>query len=233
MNRQLLFQNNNSKSLFNKTCRLTNSMNSIGLKAFNNWGGITYEDILNNYPKEIVEKCWNVFSRCVIENYLGGKGTFIKGFGTFNLTNIEIDLDGTTNINLVEQKKRYPVFIVSNEFIDYIKSGIYTEKSGLIQYMQTKSGYMPIVKINYAKISYGVNISKEECFTIINSIIKNMGDKIRRGIFKEKEMKDLGIFIYKENIFGMKFNKEIINDISLKTEKKNLEKIYFLKYQKN
>ena len=221
MNRQLLFQNNNSKSLFNKTCRLTNSMNSIGLKAFNNWGGITYEDILNNYPKEIVEKCWNVFSRCVIENYLGGKGTFIKGFGTFNLTNIEIDLDGTTNINLVEQKKRYPVFIVSNEFIDYIKSGIYTEKSGLIQYMQTKSGYMPIVKINYAKISYGVNISKEECFTIINSIIKNMGDKIRRGIFKEKEMKDLGIFIYKENIFGMKFNKEIINDISLKTEKLN------------
>ena len=78
MNRQLLFQNNNSKSLFNKTCRLTNSMNSIGLKAFNNWGGITYEDILNNYPKEIVEKCWNVFSRCVIENYLGGKGTFNK-----------------------------------------------------------------------------------------------------------------------------------------------------------
>ena len=72
-------------------------------------------------------------------NYLGGKDTFIKGLGTFTLTNIEIDLDGITNKNLCDTKKRYPVFMVSNEFIDYIKSGIYTEKSGLIQHMQTKN----------------------------------------------------------------------------------------------
>ena len=221
MNRQLLFSKKDSKSLFNKTCRLTNSMNYIGLKAFNNWGGITYEDILNNYPKETIEKCWNGLSRCVIENYLGGKGTFIKGFGTFNLTNIEVDLDGTTNKNLVDLKKRYPVFIVSNEFIDYIKSGIFTEKSGLIQYMQTKTGYMPIVKVNYAKISYGVNISKEECYTIISSIIKSMADKIRRGLFKEKEMKNLGVFVSKENIFGMKFDKDLIDNAILKTDKLN------------
>ena len=222
MNHQILFLNKkDSNSLFNKTCRLTNSMNSIGIKAFNKWGGITYEDILNNYPKEIINKCWNCLSRFIIENYLGGKGTFIKAFGTFTLTNIEIDLDGTTNKKLYDTKKRFPVFIVSNEFIDYIKSGIYTEKSGLIQYMQTKIGYIPIVKANYAKISYGVNISKEECFTIITSIIKNMADKIRRGIFKEKEMEDLGIFIIKENIFGMKFNKDIIENCALKTQKLN------------
>ena len=222
MNRQLLFSNKKiSKSLFNKTSKLTNSMNSIAFKTFNNWGGITYEDILSNYPKETIGKCWNCLSRLIIENYSGGKGTFIKGFGTFTLTNIEIDLDGTTNKKLYENKKRYPVFIVSKEFIDYIKSGIFTEKSGLIQYMQTKNGYIPIVKVNYAKISYGVNISKEECFTIINSIIKDMADKIRRGIFKEKEMKDLGTFIAKENIFGMKFNKTIIDNFILKTQKLN------------
>ena len=222
MNRQLLFPNKKlSKSLFNKTCKLTNSMNSIAFKTFNKWGGITYGDILTNYPKDIVDKCWNCLSRFIIENYLGGKGTYIKGFGTFTLTNIEIDLDGTTNKNLYESKKRYPVFIVSNEFIDYIKSGIFTEKSGLIQYMQTKTGYLPIIKINYAKISYGVNISKEECFTIINSIIKNMADQIRRGIFQEKEMKDLGVFISKGNIFGMKFNQKIIDNFSLKTQKLN------------
>ena len=222
MSRQLLFSNRKiSKTLFDNTSKLTNSMNAIGYKTFNNWGGITYEDILSNYPKKIIDNCWNCLSRLIIENYLGGKGTYIKGFGTFTSTNIEIDLDGTTNKNLYDTKKRYPVFIVSKEFIDYIKSGIYTEKSGLIQYEQTKNGYIPIVKVNYAKISYGVNISKEECFTIISSIIKNMADKIRRGIFKEKEMKDLGMFIAKENIFGMKFDKKIIGDCNLKTQKLN------------
>ena len=159
--------------------------------------------------------------RFIIENYLGGKGTFIKGLGTFTLTNIEIDLDGTTNKNLCDTKKRYPLFMVSNEVIDYIKTGIYTEKSGLIQYMQTKNGYLPIVKVNYAKISYGVNISKEEYYTIISSIVKNMADKIRRGIFKEKELKDLGTFILKDDIFGMKFNKQVTDDFILKTHKLN------------
>ena len=174
MNRQLLFSKKTiSNNLFSKTCRLTNSMNSLAYKTFNNWGGITYEDILSNYPQETINKCWDCLARLIIENYLGGKGTYIKGFGTFTLTNIEFDLDGTTNKDLYDNKKRFPVFIVSNEFIDYIKSGIYTEKSGLIHYSQKKIGYLPIVKVNYAKISYGVNISKEECFTIINSIFKD------------------------------------------------------------
>ena len=222
MNRQLLFSNKAfSKDMFSKTSRLTNSMNALAYKSFNNWGVITYEDILSNYPKETIDKCWDCLGRFIIENYLGGKGTFIKGLGTFTLTNIEIDLDGTTNKNLCDTKKRYPVFMVSNEFIDYIKTGIYTEKSGLIQYMQTKNGYLPIVKVNYAKISYGVNISKEECYTIISSIVKNMADKIRRGIFKEKELKDLGTFILKDDIFGMKFNKQVTDDFILKTHKLN------------
>ena len=222
MERQLLFsKKNNSKNLFSKTCRLTNSINSMAYKTFSNWGGITYEDILSNYPKETIDKCWYFLARSIIENYLGGKGTYIKGLGTFTLTNIETDLDGTTNKQLYENKRRYPVFIVSNEFIDYIKAGIFTEKSGLIQYMQTKIGNLPIVKVNYAKISYGVNICKEECFNIISSIIKNMADKIRRGIFKDKEMKELGVFLVKEDVFGMKFNNNIIDEFSLKTQKLN------------
>ena len=222
MNRQLLFSNRAIlKDKLFKTSRLTNSMNALGYKTFNNWGVITYEDILSNYPKETIDKCWECLIRFIVENYLGGKGTFIKGLGTFTLTNIETDLDGTTNKTLCDSKKRYPVFLVSSEFIDYIKTGIYTEKSGIIQYKQTKNGYLPIVKVNYAKISYGANISKEECYTIISSIIKNMANQIRRGIFKEKEMKDLGVFLLKDDIFGMKFNKKITDDFILKTHKLN------------
>ena len=48
-----------------------------------------------------------------------------------------------------------------------------------------------------------------------------MADQIRRGIFQEKEMKDLGVFISKGNIFGMKFNQKIIDSISLKTQQLN------------
>ena len=139
MHRQLSVPKKNfSKYIFNKTSRLTNSINSLAYKTFNNLGGLTYSDILSNYPKEILDNCWNCLSKFIIENYLGGKGTFIKGLGTFTLTNIEIDIDCTTNKDLNENKKRFPVFIVSKEFIDYIKSGIFTEKSGLIQYTQKK-----------------------------------------------------------------------------------------------
>ena len=171
-----------------RTSRLTNSMNLIGYNSFNKWGGISLQDILSYYPQDIINKCWENLSRFIIENYQSGKGTFIKGLGTFTFTNVEYSLEGTTNEYERDIKRRRPVFIVSNEFIDYLKPGIYTEKSGLLYFIQPVNNNIPIVKINYAKISYGTNICKEECVNIILSVIKEMGDQIRRGIFKEKKL---------------------------------------------
>jgi hypothetical protein len=61
-----------------------------------------------------------------------------------------------------------------------------------------------------------------------------MVDKIRRDIFKEKELKVLGAFILKDDIFGMKFNKQVTDDFILKTLKSNEMKknIRFLWKQK-
>ena len=100
-----------------KTAKLTNSMNSTYLRSFNQWGGVSYADILSNYPEDMINACWNNLSRFILENYQAGKGTMIKGFGTFTFTNVEYSLEGTTNQYDRDIKKRKPVFIVSTEFV--------------------------------------------------------------------------------------------------------------------
>ena len=228
MNRQLPFFTYGSPLQYKKSARLTNSVNALGLRTFNNWGGINYQEILSNYPKEIIDQCWLNLSRCIIENYHAGKGTSIKGFGTFTFTNVEYNLEGTTNQYIRDIKPRYPVFLVSNEFVDYLKPGIYTEKSGLIYYTQKLNNKVPIIKLNLAKISYGANISKEECFTILSSTIKLMADQIRRKMYNNnKYLPDLGLFINRGNIFGVRFDYNLIDSIPLQTQrlihtKKNL-----------
>jgi hypothetical protein len=119
-----------------KTAKLTNSMNSTYLKSFNQWGGVSYADILSNYPEEMINACWDNLSRSILENYQSGKGTMIKGFGTFTFTNVEYSLEGTNNQYYRDIKRRKPVFIVSTEFVEYLKPGMYTKKGGLLYYTQ-------------------------------------------------------------------------------------------------
>ena len=95
-------------------------------------------------------------------------------------------------------------------------------------YTQKINNNISIVKVNYAILSYGINISKEEYVTIVTSIIKNIGDEIRRGVFKGKYMENLGTLIQKGNVFGMRFDLNIYNKTSLKTNelfhtKKNIK----------
>ena len=228
MNRQLPFFRYGNQKQFNKTARMTNSVNVMGLRSFNNWGGINYQEILSNYPNEVIDKCWLNLSRSIIENHHSGKGTFIKGLGTFTFTNVEYNLEGTTNQYDRDIKPRVPLFLVSNEFIDYLKPGIFTEKSGLIYYTQKLNNKVPIIKVNYAKISYGANISKEECFTIISSTIKFMADQIRRKVYNNnKVLPGVGLFINRGNIFGVRFDYNLMDNTALQTQrlvhtKKNL-----------
>jgi hypothetical protein len=219
-------QNNFTRSSSNKpynnfknTARLTNSVNLTAFRAFNNWGGMSYADILSTYPPHLIEKAWNYLAREVIENYQMGKGTFIKGFGTFTFTDVEFSLEGTTNQYSRDIKRRRPVFIVSNEFIDYLKPAIYTNVGGLIPYNQKIYSNVSIVKINYASLSYGINVSKEEYMNILNTLIKKIGDDIRRREFKNKYFPNVGVFLIRNDLFGMKFEDEIYNESSLKNNK--------------
>ena len=202
-----------------KTAKLTNSMNSTYLKTFNQWGGISYADILSNYPEDMIDACWNNLSRFILENYQAGKGTMIKGFGTFTFTNVEYSLEGTTNQYDRDIKKRKPVFIVSTELVEYLKPGMYNKKGGLLYYTQKINNSVSIVKVNYAKISYGLNISKEECYTILSTTFKLIGDQIRRGEYVPKYMQDLGLLVLRGHIFGMQFNDNLFENLSQKTQK--------------
>ena len=74
------------------------------------------EKILEEFTQEELDACWEALCINIIQNYQKGKGTFIKGFGTFTFKNPELNLEGTTNGIFRDKKLRYPIFIVSKEF---------------------------------------------------------------------------------------------------------------------
>ena len=195
------------------TAKLSNSINTIGFSAFNSRGTITRHDILSSYSQESLNKVWKALTTVVIKNYQSGKGTFIKGLGTFTFTNIEYNLEGTTNQFQRDIKLRRPVFIMSPEFIDSFRPGQYTKAGGLIYYTQKQNNSISVVKLNFAELSYGVSITKEEFGTVLNHLIRDMADQIKEGNFKPREMPGLGVFMVRANVFGMKFINEFNNEV--------------------
>ena len=101
------------------TAKLSNTINNIGFGAFNHKGEINHADMLTSYSPKILQESWIQFSNFIKKNYEAGKGTNIKGFGVFTFTNPEYNLEGTTNQYKRDLKLRRPVFIVSNEFLDF------------------------------------------------------------------------------------------------------------------
>ena len=208
----------------NKTAKLSNTVNGIGFGAFNHKGIINRKDILNSYNKKILEETWIQLSTYIRKNYESGKGTFIKGFGTFTYCNPEYNLEGTTNQYTRDLKLRRPIFIVSKEFLDYLKPGQFTKNGGLIYYTQQKNNNVNINKINYSEIAFSLNISKEECNGIIKNIIGEMADQIKENKFVSRQLPGVGIILIRGNIFGIKFYDDLTTDIYKKTEKLNLNR---------
>ena len=206
----------------NKTAKLSNTINGIGFGAFNHNGIINRKDILSSYNQKILEETWIQLSNYIRKNYQCGKGTFIKGFGTFTFCNPEYNLEGTTNQYKRDLKLRRPIFIVSKEFLDYLKPGQFTKNGGLIYYTQQKNNNVNVNKINYSEIAFSLNMSKEECNQIIKNIIGEMSDQIKNNKFVSRLLPGVGIILIRGNIFGVKFNDEFTTDIYKQTEKLNL-----------
>ena len=94
---------------------LCNQINKKGLIMANNGKKINRGIMLSNYTKEIIKDCWESLTINVIQNYEKGKGTFIKGFGTFTYKRQCLNLEGTTNEYYRDKKNDEPVFIISKE----------------------------------------------------------------------------------------------------------------------
>ena len=213
-----------SPDKYGHTSKLSNTINNIGFGAFNHKGEINHTDILNSYSSKILEDTWTQVSNFIKKNYESGKGTIIKGFGTFTFMNPEYNLEGTTNQYKRDLKLRRPVFIVSNEFLDFLKPGQFTKRGGLIYYTQKLNNKVSLVKFNFTELAFSLNISKEECKNIITTIIKDMADQIILRRFKSRELPGLGIILIRGNILGVKFYSEFNLETYKKVEKLNFTK---------
>ena len=213
-------------SLNNLSSRLSNTLNEKGYTAINHHGMVNRNQILNSYDQEILKESWIQLCNYIHRNYETGKGTYIKGFGTFTFMDPEISSEGMTNQieRDIKIKLRKPVFIVSEEFSDLIQPGIFNDKDGLIPYIQKKYKSVNIKKINYNEISLSLNISRDECFQIIKNIFLDMSEQIKKKKFISRELPQIGIILLKDNILGVKFNDDLINEICERPEKLILQK---------
>ena len=207
-----------------KTADLCNTLNSNGLKLANSLYILDRKDFINTYSQEVIDACWKSLSINIIQNYQRGKGTFIKGLGTFTYKSSSINLEGTTNQFIRDKRPRVPIFIISKELNDKFCAGEYTKQNGIIYYTQKESKDISIVKLNLAEISYSLSISKEEVGHLLKHLIGHVTDSIIKRTFKSKILPGLGVLLSKNNIIAVKFDDNFIFDNKGKNQLLNFTK---------
>jgi Ca2+-binding EF-hand superfamily protein len=211
---------------FSSTTKLKPTLDYYGntMKRMQSSGPFKREDILKNFSLDLIENVWSIFSKSILKNYQSGKGTVIPKFGVFTYTNVEVNLEGTTNQHSRDLKARKPVFIVSSEFVEKLRPGIFTLNNGVTYYSQKQNGNVGHVRISYAEMSYSMSLKKEEVTTIMDNTIKLIADSILRGEFRNKEMPGLGTILLRGNILAVKFDESLVENVKFIPQKLNLTK---------
>ena len=220
---------NRIQILRNKASKISPKSKGGEKTKINHSSIINRKEILSSFDQNLLKESWIQLCNYIRKNYLTGKGTYIKGFGTFTFLDPEVNLEGTTNQYQRDLKKRRPVFLVSPEFSEFIKPGIFSKNNGFMPFIQKNYNRVNIKITNYNEIAISLNISKDECFEIFKHIISDLGEQVKMNNFISKELPGIGILIIKDSICGVKFNEEFVNEICDKTEKLFLMKktLYF------
>ena len=182
------------------------------------------EIILSKFTQKDLDSCWESLSINIIQNYQRGKGTSIKGFGTFTYKGPEVNLEGVTNEIIKDKKERLPVFLVSKEFNENLKPGEYTKEYGIRYFTSKENKNIPIANLNYSEIAFSLSMSKDKVFEIIKNLIQHISDAILKKKFKNKLMPGLGVLLLKQNILAVKFEENFENNIKDKNRKLNIMK---------
>ena len=198
---------------------LCNQINRKVLILANKGKKISRNAMLSNYTKRSINDCWESLTINVMQNYEKGKGTVIKGFGTFTFKRQFLNLEGTTNEYFRDKREDEPVFIVSKELNKNCLPGEYTQSNTIRYFIQKENKNIPLAPLNYSEIAFRLSMSKDEVENIISNLIRNIGDSISEGTFKNKIFPKLGILFIKYNIIAMKFNDEFVNKIKDKNPK--------------
>ena len=173
------------------------------------------EKVLEKYTQEELDSCWEALCISIIQNYQRGKGTFIKGFGTFTYKNPELNLEGTTNEMIRDKKLRYPIFIVSKEFNPNVRPGEFNPVSGIRYFITKENKNINIINLNYSEIAFSLSMPKDKVSNIIKCLITYINESIVNKTFKNKQMGLLGNLILntKLNILAVKFDENFEKSI--------------------
>ena len=166
---------------------------------------LSSEKILEKYPQEELDACWDALCINIIQNYQRGKGTFIKNFGTFTYKCPEINLEGTTNELFRDKKNRNPIFLVSKEFNINLSPGEYNKVSGVRYYTSKENKKINIINLNYSEIAFSLNMPNDKVINIIKCLLCHINEAIEKKKFRNKRMGLLGDLILKHNILAVKF----------------------------
>ena len=207
-----------SRSTIIENVIISDQINKKGLALIKRGKKINRGIILGNYTEEIIKNCWESLTINIIQNYEKGKGTFIKGFGTFTYKRQFVNLEGTTNEYFRDKREDQPVFIVSRELNKNCLPGEFTQLNTIKYFNQRENKNIPIIPLNYSEIAFRLSMNKDEVETIITNLIKNIGDSISEGKFKNKIFPKLGILFLKYNIVAIKFNEEFVDKIKDKNQ---------------
>ena len=192
----------NKKEMISKTtviedANLCNTINKKGLFMANKGKKINRSVMLSNYTKEIINDCWESLTINVIQNYEKGKGTNIKGFGTFTYKRECVNLEGTTNEYFRDKRESQPVFILSKEFNKCCLPGEFTQLNAIRYYKPKENKNIPIfisknkklkeVEENIKKDTYDSCVKKFKKYKIStvtisskNEIVNNLIDLLER-----------------------------------------------------
>ena len=89
-----------------------------------------------------------------------------------------------------------PVFLVSKEFNENLKSGEFTKEYGIRYYTSKENKNIPIVAINFSEMAFSLSMSKDKVTEIIKHIIFYIKEAIMKKTFKHKIMPGLGVLIF-------------------------------------
>ena len=141
---------------------LCNQINKKGFIMANKGKKIKREIMLSNYTQETINDCWESLTINVIHNYEKGRGTVIKGFGTFTYKRQFVNLEGTTNEYFRDKREDEPVFIVSKDLNKCCMPGEYTQLNTIKYYTQKENKNIPLIPLNFSEIAYSLSMSKDE-----------------------------------------------------------------------
>ena len=196
-----------------KKFRFTSANRNLNCKTLSNFSKFSLDKNSTKYKinlslfsnGNLTEKCLYILSDIIIKNYRLNRGTYIENFGTFTLYN--------NNIEDVLSNNNNPIFILDDKFNDNLKPGFYNPQKGLIYY--DKNDFYPnnirIDNLKTVTINNDYNITKEKFNKVLTKILNEMNDKINDCIFANKKIGNLGIFLLRGNIFGMRFNNDLFN----------------------